>query len=135
MLKKDLFMQCSHFAESKTYYSFFEEIDPKLFCAESSVKSRFSILKIFIKLLLLAPFGLLYKAFKSALRVLGVFCAASILLLTLGTYGSARVFFLKRLFSLAKDLGDWVLFPFAFCLISLRFLLALLVSPSIFCRF
>ena len=128
-------MQFSESADSKTYFDLLNSVDPRGFHQENPVRSRLFALAVFFELFLFLPFGIFYKLYKTFFRALGLGWAAGLLLLTLGTSNSTREFFLRRIGSLAKDFGDWVLFPFAVLSCLGRLLLAAAFSPSLFFRF
>ncbi len=110
--------------------SFFEIASgPQL---ENTFPSRLLCLKDFGKRVLLFPFALLYKACKTALRGVGVCFGALLVLMTVGSSGTARAFFVERISIFAKDLADWLLLPFALITCFFRLLLALFLHPNFY---
>lgn len=78
----------------------------------------------FLKKLSIIPFALFFKAYKTFFRVVGVGLSASLMLLTLGLSVSAREWFVLRMVELAKDVTDWVLWPFSIAAYLTRLLVA-----------
>jgi hypothetical protein len=99
---------------------------------ENSLGARFLCVKDFLKRLLCFPAILVGKILKTALRLVLIPCAALLVLLTLGSSAAFRKLFVDRIVTLAKDLADWVLMPFAITLCFLRLLLALFIHPDFY---
>ena len=78
---------------------------------EAFIGGRLSCLKEFFIHVLILPFAFVFKAYKTFLNVLGVFLSALVVILSLGLSLCAREWFVKRMIQLAKDLGDWFLWP------------------------
>ncbi|MES2272897.1 MAG: hypothetical protein V4487_01745 [Chlamydiota bacterium] len=116
-------------AESR---SFFEISGDPRFLQFNSFQSRLLCLKDFFKKIILLPLALLYKAYKTIFRVVGLSFGAALLGVTLGSSTSAREFFVERVSALAKDLADWILLPFAVFACFFRLILAFLVHPNIY---
>lgn len=80
--------------------AFYDEINP------DGVKSLFTAV-------LFIPFALMGKALKTVFKAAAVLFGLVALLPTFGRV-SNRNFFVECVSSFAKDLADWVVFPFAF---------------------
>jgi hypothetical protein len=123
--------EITKFAQSKTFFDY----DPFLFSAseeENLWKRRLFCFSSFLQKLLIIPFALFYKGFKSLFRAFGVLMGFSSLFITLGVSPAARRFFLKRMEMMGSDLGDWVLLPFAVFLCLFRLILASTVAPRLY---
>jgi hypothetical protein len=119
-------------AESKFYFGILEEIiaDPE-WGRFRSVRGRLVCFALFIKRLLVLPFALGFKAYKTIFRLIGVLLGALFVLLTLGISENARNFFLRRASYLSKDFMDWLLLPFALITCLIRLGLASLFHPGL----
>ncbi|MBI3508747.1 MAG: hypothetical protein HY069_03865 [Chlamydiia bacterium] len=87
-------------------------------------------IKTFFSTLLILPFALMCKGFRTVSRLVGV---AAALLMLVPTFGGrcSRAFFVERVSSLAKDLADWIVFPFAVGRCLVRCLLMPMRNPKI----
>jgi hypothetical protein len=99
---------------------------------ENSLGARLLCLGDFLKRLLLFPLALAGKLCKTGFRVLGIGFSAFFLLITLGSVQKARELFIERIVVFAKDVGDWILLPFALLLCLVRLFLALLIHPGFY---
>lgn len=122
---------CSY-SDSKTYFEPEDEISDPEVADFQSLRGRFLCLTALFEKLLLLPFALFAKACKTFFRILGVFFSAFFLIATLGASYGIRDFFIQRVTSLARDLADWVLLPFAVLTCFCRLLLACLIHPALF---
>ena len=111
-----------------------QTVDPNL-SRFQSLKGRFFCLRTVFEKILILPGALLQKICKTIFKAVGVILSAGLLILTLGTSCWARDFFVRRFGSLAFDLADWVLFPFAVLTCFAKLLLAFLVHPALYFRF
>jgi hypothetical protein len=110
--------------------SFFEVSNgPQL---DNTFKARFLCVKDFLKRCACFPFVLVERGCKTFFRGLGVILAAALMLGTLGSSLTVREFFLKRFISLAKDLAEWILLPFALLGNFFRLFLALFFHPNFY---
>lgn len=125
-------MKLRDYADSKTYFSLLDEVDDP---GTSLIQARIFSAKIFLNLLLILPFGLCYKLGKTFLRVVALFLSGLLLFFTLGSANGIRELFVRRVSSIARDLADWALLPFAVVSCAIRLLLAALVYPPLFLRF
>jgi len=91
--------------------------------SDSLPKSR--SLKDFFRKLLALPFAFLFKISKTSFRFLGICLSGAAMVLTLGLSASIREWFLKRMIELAKDLTDWVMWPFSILAYFIKSILAL----------
>lgn len=94
----------------------------------SSMVNRLQCMKDFLKKCSYLPFILIAKIGQTFFRAVGVLLAAMTLVLTMG---AERRFFIERVSSLARDLTDWILLPFAILVRTLRFLVSL-IRPRIY---
>jgi len=99
---------------------------------DNSFRSRYLCVKDFLKKVILFPFALLSKASKTILRGTLLAWAMALLLITIGTSATVRQFFPERISSFAKDIADWILFPFAVVSRFARLLLAFLIHPNFY---
>ncbi len=100
-----------------------------------SFRGRLLCLQDFLKKLLILPFALVYKAYKTFFRAVGIFWSAALVLVTLGYSAGLRNFFVERVSSFAKDLADWILLPFAVFSCFIKLILAFLVHPSFYFKY
>ena len=98
----------------------------------NTLKARFLCLKDFFKRCLIFPFALVLKACKTIFRVLGTCFSLAFVLVTFGTYSRSREIFVSRVSSLAKDIADWILLPFAIIVWVFRLILAVLIHPNLY---
>lgn len=98
----------------------------------NTLKARLNCLKDFLKRCIAFPFALLLKAAKTALRIVGVALSLFFVLVTLGCYCRFRESFINRVTSLAKDVADWILLPFAIIAWFSRLILAFLINPNFY---
>jgi hypothetical protein len=68
--------------------------------------------KVKLNFLFIFPFIVLVKALRTVCRFLGIGMGLFVLVSTLGGEEGRSCFF-KRVESFARDLADWVVFPFA----------------------
>lgn len=114
-------------AESKSFFEI--SIGPQL---DNTLRDRLLCVKDFLKKAVLFPFALIGKAFCTFFKVFALCFGASLILITIGSSGSAREFFLERISALAKDLADWLFLPFAILSCFLRLILAILIHPNLY---
>lgn len=128
-------MDLSAFASSKAFFEFSSDnLDPKM--AEfHSMKGRAQCFAALLEKLVILPFAVLFKLYKTFFRSVGVVFSAVILLATFGTSEAAREFFVRRVSSLATDLADWVIYPFAIFICFSKLILASIVHPALYFRF
>jgi len=120
---------------SSSSQSFFEISAHAEQIEDHSFRGKLLCLQDFLKKILILPFALLYKAYKTVLRALGVIWSAILVTATLGTSEGLRQFFVERVAALAKDLADWVLLPFAIISCFFRMLLAFLIHPNFYFKY
>jgi len=127
-------MSLSFYAESQTFFDFSCEVADAELGDFHSIRGRARCIAILLGKILIVPFALLYKLYKTCFRFLGLFISGALLLVTLGTSNGAREFFVRRVSSLARDLADWVLYPFAILSCFSKLLLASLIHPALYFR-
>ena len=128
-------MDLSSYADSRAFFEFPGEcFDPEM-ADFQSIKGRAHCVAALIEKISILPFALSYKLYKTLLRSLGLLFSAALLAATLGTSEGAREFYLHRVSSLANDLADWVLFPFAVLTCFSKLIFASLVHPALYFRF
>ncbi|HSX25488.1 MAG TPA: hypothetical protein VLE89_00595 [Chlamydiales bacterium] len=116
------------FSNSKDFFEIADEDLVQL----NTFHGRLLCLKDFLKRLAILPFALLYKAYKTFFRALGVLLTAGLILITLGTSCRLRELFVERVSSFAKDLADWLLLPFAILTCFFRLILAFAIHPQMY---
>ena len=89
---------------------------------ENFGRGRLAYLKEFCTHIVLLPFALLFKAYKTFFSLLAVVVSASAVVFSLGLSVCARDWFIRRMVHLAKDLGDWFLWPVSVVVCLLRLL-------------
>jgi hypothetical protein len=109
-------------------------MDSKAFFEVSSEElpfqaSRLKCIKDFLKKCFFLPFALVAKIALTFFRFVGVFIGAVCLILPLG---GARRLFIDRVSSLAHDLADWVMYPFAIAVRCARLVVALIDPKAYF---
>lgn len=125
-------MTLSIYAESQSFFdSACEAVDVKLSDFES-IRGRARCLFILLEKLIVLPFALFFKVYKTSFRVLGLALSITLLLVSLGTSIGIREFFIRRVSALARDLADWILYPFAVFSCFSKLFLAALVHPGIY---
>ena len=100
-----------------------------------SIRGRVLCFKTLIQKILQLPFVLLLKGGVTLARGIGVVVAFILLVVTFGTSHGACEFFFRRVVFLARDLAEWVLFPFSAILGFFRLLLGGIVHPALYFRF
>lgn len=128
-------MDISLYANSRYFFESTAEIGDAGWSEFQSVRGRVRCFILFFGKIWILPFALLYKFYKTFFRVVGLFLGAGLLLATLGTSGSAREFFLRRVSFAANDFADWVLYPFAILVYYGKLLLAASIHPALYFRF
>jgi hypothetical protein len=128
-------MGFSSYSTSRYFFDFSCDIPDPVLAQSKSIRGRAHCFGAFLEKVAILPFALLFKFYKTFFRASGVLVGAAFLCATLGTSGGAREFFEGRVSALAKDLADWVLYPFAVLVCCSRLLLASLVHPALHFRF
>ena len=100
------------------------------FLSSKPVKNRFFGIKVICALLLFLPFILAGKLVKTFFRLLGAVLGFSFFTLSLGLSLPMRLFFVRRIYSLGRDLTDWALFPFGLASCCARLLFSSLIGSS-----
>ncbi len=109
-------------------------VDPSL-SRFQSLQGRLFCIKIAFKKLLILPAAFLYKVCRTVFKTTAATFSIGLLFLTLGVSDGVRDFFVQRFCSLALDLADWILFPFAILICFSKLLLASTVHPALLLRF
>ena len=125
-------MNLSLYAESQTFFDHCCEVADGKLADFQSMRGRLRCFLVLLEKISILPFALLYKLYKTSFRFAGLLLSGILLLLTLGTSPGAREFFVRRISSLACDLADWVLYPFAIFSCFSKLLLAALVHPALY---
>ena len=116
-----------------------ELVDSKIFFEISKHvllhEGKRDFVKTFLKLIVSLPFALSYKIWITFLKSGAVFVSGLFLGATLGVSKGLRELFIHRVSALAKNLADWVLYPFAIATCFSRFFLAMLIHPALFFRY
>lgn len=128
-------MDFEYYAQSKTYYNFFDENVACRAPIQDCLKGRFGALKALFKIAAILPVSTSFKLYKTGVRFLGLALAAALLFASLGMSSGVRAFFERRVLSFSRDLADWVLYPFAVTMSLCKLFLASLLRPSLFFRF
>ena len=89
---------------------------------ENFGRGRFAYLKEFCIHIILLPFALIVKVYKTFFTLLAVAVSALAVVFSLGLSVCARDWFIRRMVHLAKDLGDWFLWPVSVVVCLLRLL-------------
>ena len=120
---------------SRAFFELTSEIaDPNL-GEFDSIKGRIHCVALIFEKLAVLPFALFSKTCKTFSKAVGIFLSAAFLAATLGSSGGVRELFVNQAASLAKDLADWVLFPFAIFICFSKLLFASIVHPAVFFRY
>lgn len=98
----------------------------------NTFKARLLCIGDFLKRCLKFPLILIHKVVKTVIRFIGIFLAAFLVIVTLGSSRRSRELFIDRTVVFAKDLADWLLMPFALALCFLRLMLALFIHPNFY---
>lgn len=128
-------MELSVLANSRSYYEFSDDMfDPEM--AEfNSFKGRLRCLAELLVKWSVLPFALIYKFYRTFLRFFALGLSALSLAATLGLSVGARDFFVDSASSLAADLADWVIYPFAVLACTAKLLVGCLVHPALHFKF
>jgi len=118
-------MKLSELSDSKLYFEISSHV---------LHQHRFEFVKTFFGLIAALPIALSYKLWRTLLRGAGVLASGACLAMTLGMSKGLRELFISRVSSLAANLADWLLFPFALAVCFSRLLLASLIHPALFIR-
>lgn len=114
-------------ASSKSFFEISDYIE-----YSNTLRGRLHCFKDFFKRLLVFPFGLIVKSWKTVFRVFGIIFSLVFVLITLGSYFRLREVFVNRLSNFAKDLADWLLLPIAIIVCFCRFILAIFIHPKLY---
>jgi hypothetical protein len=98
-------------------------------------EERAGFVKTFLEILAALPVAAIYKLWLTGCKLAGVLTSGIFLLITLGLSQGLRDLFVKQVASFAANLADWVLYPFAIATCISRFLLAMVIHPSLFFRY
>ncbi len=117
-----------------TYASSYIEPNPICFSPKYSdffsLKGRFITLLGLGKKILILPFALFFKVYKSFFKIIKVLATLTYVFLTLGLSKDTRRNFAEKLSFLGKDLADWIIFPLALFIFLLRHLLGATLHPK-----
>lgn len=98
----------------------------------NSMRGRLLCLKMFLQKITFLPFAVILKAAGTCFR-LSVFSIGLIqYIASLGSSYKAQELLVRRGAVLAKDLADWILFPFVIGFGLLRLLLGSMLTPAIY---
>lgn len=97
-----------------------------------SLEGRLCCAKILLKKIFFLPFTLFAKAVLTVFRAVGLLLSIFLLVVSFGVSESIRELFCRRVLFLAKDLADWILFPFAVILGLLKLVLASTLHPAVY---
>jgi len=125
-------MNLENYSHSQTYFDFSSSISDEKLSDFQSIKGRMRCFCALMEKLSILPFAVLYKAYKTFFRAVGVVLGGSGLILTLGTSTLVREFFSRRFTSMAEDLADWVLFPFSVLSFFVKLLIASFFCPRLY---
>lgn len=117
---------------SRTFFEFTGETSDLTISDFHSCKGRLCCLGALFEVIGLLPFALMYKVYKTFLVAVGLALSAGLLLLTLGCAGGVREWFVSRVSCLAKNVADWVLFPFAILSCCAKLLFASFINPNLY---
>lgn len=116
-----------NYSESKSFFEVSNGLQ-----LDNTFRDRLLCVKDFLKKSLFLPLALVLKVCKTLFKGIGVGFGVVFVLMTVGFSPAAREFFFDRVISLAKDLADWILLPFAIIGRLLRLILALLIHPQFY---
>lgn len=122
-------MSLCFYANSQAFFE--NPSETSQFCS-NTLKDRWSCSKDYLKKMAVLPLALLVKAGRTFFRIGGIVLAACFLMATLAASHSARKFFLDRMMILAKDLADWVLYPFSLLVCTIKLFLAWTIHPDLY---
>lgn len=97
-----------------------------------SLEGRFCCFKTLIQKITFLPFALAFKAFVTLFRVVGFVMATAFFIATLGRSLKAQEFFSRRATFIAKDLVDWIVFPFIVITGLFRLFLGSTLHPAVY---
>lgn len=125
-------MCINKFTKSDGFFNYPEPLVPLDIIRFFSVKGRLLAIKNFVKKLLILPPAFFFKSYCSLKCWICLGFSIFFLVTTLFCSQKARDFFIKRVLICAKDLADWVLWPFGALVYLSRLLLAAIIHPAIF---
>lgn len=125
-------MTLSVYAESQSFFESSCEVADVKFSDFESIRGRARCLFILLEKVIVLPFALFFKLYKTSFRFLGLALSASLLLVTLGASVGIREFFVRRVCSIARDFADWILYPFAVFSCFSKLILAAFVHPGLY---
>ncbi|HSX12923.1 MAG TPA: hypothetical protein VLE96_00665 [Chlamydiales bacterium] len=97
-----------------------------------SIKGRWICFKLLLQKITFLPFVLCFKVLIAFFRTVAFASAAMIYVATLGSSCKAQEAFVKRGSLLAKDLGDWMMFPFIVGTGLFRLILGATLAPAVY---
>ncbi len=103
------------YSYSQTFFELSDDFYPR---------RRMQCVKDFFKKVVILPFALFFKVYKTFFRVAGVCLSGGLMLVTLGVSVSVREWFVLRMGELGKDLTDWFIWPFSIAAYLTRLLIA-----------
>lgn len=97
-----------------------------------SIRGRMLCFKILLQKITFLPFALFFKALMTFFRTIAFAMGAIVFIATLGSSEKAQEVFARRGTSLAKDLADWITFPFVVGAGLFRLLLGSTLTPAVY---
>src|SRR3990167_4515515 len=105
-------MCINKYIKSDGFFNYPEPLVPLDVLRFFSFKGRLLAIKHFIKQLFILPLAFLSKSYCSLKCWMGLGISVLLLGITLFCSPKARNFFIERVVCCAKDLADWILWPF-----------------------
>lgn len=97
-----------------------------------SIRGRMLCFKMFLQKFTFLPFALLFKVLMTFFRMIAFAAGAIMFIATLGSSEKAQEVFSNRVSMLAKDLADWIKFPFVVGVGLFRLLLGSTLTPAVY---
>ena len=97
-----------------------------------SILGRFYCFKVLIQKILSLPFALFFRSVVTIFRIFGFFLGTLSFIGSLGRSRRTQEFLSRRGSFLAKDLADWMVFPFVVTMGLIRLLLGFVLHPMFY---
>lgn len=115
------------------FWNFSCDAYPSELSGFSSVRGRISCFRILLQKISFLPISLLLKAVLTLFRGLGLGFGLIVFIMTLGS-SKAQEFFFRRSTAIAKDVMEWIVFPFIVLMGLFRLFIGSTLHPAVYFR-
>ncbi len=125
-------MLITTYSFSEAHISLLDEISVySEFVEFASFRGRFLCFELVCKRLIVLPFALIAKLFRSLSMIAKCLFAIAFVFLTLGRSCTARSFLHRKMTDLSRDVEDWIVFPIVVLSCLGQLLLGAFIHPKL----